>query len=480
MRLALELLIYNLVLLPLLLIAVGWFAWRIIVLHKPIGRLIHRLGFVPAPSRKSGPRIWLHAASAGEMTAARPVLAELRRRFPEAAITLSTHTNTGMEIAQHNCGDADAIFYFTFDLPTTVGLAMLRVRPNLVVIVEKELWPNFLGIAHLFGAKVLAVNGRVSDRMVRRARILPAGVRWLYRLVDAVCVQSEEDRRRLAALGVGDAGESRLKPAAPTLGVTHTGDSTLKPAVPSCQTRVVLAGNTKVDILAARDVAAEDDLRKSLSISDSEVWLVAGSTHPGEEEQIVDAYIEIREMDPSARLLLAPRHLERLPDVSAMLAQRGLQVIRRSEGRHDLSDAVVVLDTMGELRAAYALATVAFVGGTFVPIGGHNLLEPVAVGIPVLFGPHTENCADMADLVLHSGVGFQVTGTTELAEGFLRLARNSELRGSIAARADELMAAQRGASARCAAMAEELLAGQVRSDRSDITDQSNCDPGTGQ
>jgi 3-deoxy-D-manno-octulosonic-acid transferase len=432
LRLVLELLAYNLVLLPLLPIIAGWVAWRTLVLRKPIGRWSHRLGFVPSLPRRSGPRIWLHAVSAGEMTAARPVLAELRRQFPEAAIALSTHTNTGMEMAERNCPEADAIFYFPFDYWTAMTVAMLRVRPDLVVIVEKELWPNFLATARLFGAQVLAVNGRVSDRMVRRARILPAAVRRLYRLVDVICVQSEEDARRLAQLGLA-----------------------------GFPPRVVLAGNTKADTLAARDMATEEALRGALAISESELWLVAGSTHPGEGEQVVDAFVDAREQEPSAHLLLAPRHLERLPDVSAKLAERGIQVVRRSEGRQAPSDAVVVLDTMGELRAAYAVAAVAFVGGTLVPVGGHNLLEPPAAGVPVLFGPHTENCADTADLLLNAGVGFRVADSAGLAAEFLRLARNAQLRRSIAQQAERLVAQQRGASARCVAAAADLLAGGV-------------------
>ncbi len=427
-RLVLELIAYNLILTPLLPLLAGWMVWRMLVLRKPIGRWAHRLGFVPGPRNRKGPRIWVHAVSAGEMGAARPVLVELRRRFPEAAVSLSTHTNTGMEIASRSCPEADTIFYFPFDCPVSIAIALLRVRPELVVIVEKELWPNFLLMARLLGARVLAVNGRVSDRMVRRARLSPTLVRQLYRLVDVICVQSAQDAKRLSGLGIS-----------------------------SGPPPVIVAGNTKADTLAARDTPTEDRLKKELSVGDSELWLVAGSTHPGESEQIVDAFVAIREQAPSVRLLLAPRHLERLPAVSAMLAQRGLQVARRSEGRQAGSDAVVVLDTMGELRAAYTFATAAFVGGTFVPIGGHNLLEPAAVGTPVLFGPHTENCADTAELLLDAGVGFRVEDAAQLVRQFLTLARDGELRTSVARRAERLVEQQRGASARCVDAAAELL-----------------------
>ena len=429
LRLALELLAYNLLLLPFLPVIALWVGWRLLALRKPIGRWSHRLGLVPRPPHTTGPRIWVHAVSAGEMTAAKPVIAELRRRFPRAAIGVSTHTDTGMEVARKSCREADVFFYLPFDLPISMGLAMLRMRPDLLVLVEKELWPNLLAVAHLRGAPVLAVNGRVSDRMLRRARVVPTLVRRLYRLLDVICVQSEEDARRLRLLGLSDPSP-----------------------------RIVVAGNTKADTLAGRDQAAEAQMGEALAVSESDLWLVAGSTHPGEEEQVVDAFLAIQQEVPSARLLIAPRHLERLPNVSAMIAKRGLQVVRRSEGRRPGENAVVVLDTMGELRAAYACAASAFVGGTLVPIGGHNLLEPPAVGVPVLFGPHTENCADTADLLLQAGIGFRVADGLALARAFLSLARDREARWAIARRAERLMAEQHGASSRCVGEAAGMLA----------------------
>ncbi len=433
LRLALELLAYNLLLLPLLPIMAAWLAWRTIVAHKPIGRWSDRLGLVPSLPPARGPRIWVHAVSAGEMTAAAPVVAELRRRFPQSAIAVSTHTDAGMRMARRSCTAADAFLYLPFDLLAPIGLALLRIRPDLVVIVEKELWPNLLAAARLRGAAVIAVNGRVSDRMVRRARVVPSLVRRLYALVDAICVQSREDADRLRGIGL-----SGPHPA------------------------ILLAGNTKVDALADRDLAGELLLADALAASADEKWLVAGSTHPGEEAQVVEAFLAVRAREPSARLLLAPRHLERLPEVFALLAERGLRTVARSEGRPPGSDAVVVLDTMGELRAAYALGSAAFVGGTLVPIGGHNLLEPPAVGVPVMFGPHTENCADTADLLLGAGVGLRVSDAAALAAEFLGIARDPGRRAALAQRAEELVNAQRGASARCVSAAAELLASSAR------------------
>ena len=423
--LALGLLVYNLVLASLFPLMLMWLGWRSLVGRKPIGEWRHRLGLVPRLELGRSPRIWVHAVSAGEMTAAGPVVKELRQAFPAAGLAVSTHTSAGMAVARRSGQDADALFFLPFEWPDCMGLALWRLRPDLVVVVEKELWPNLLGLARLMGAKVLVVNGRVSDRMVRRAQGRPGIARWLYRLPHFICLQSEQDAARLKGLGVAS----------------------------EC---VVVAGNTKVDALAERDREAEARLARELGAAAQEPWLVAGSTHPGEEVVVVEAFRRIRNALPSARLLLAPRHLERVPAACATAAAQGFSVARKSEGKPEGRE-VVVLDTMGELRPAYGLGAAGFVGGTLVPVGGHNLLEPVAAGKAVLFGPHTGNCADVADLVLESGVGFRVCGAEELAEEFVRIATDPELRQQLALRAQALIEAQQGAAERCVAAARALL-----------------------
>jgi 3-deoxy-D-manno-octulosonic-acid transferase len=362
------------------------------------------------------------------MAAAAPVVAALRQSLPGCVIAISTQTAAGMAVARRECAEARALFYLPFDWPQCVGLALWRLKPDLMVVVEKELWPNLLGLARLMGAKVLVVNGRVSDRMMWRMRWAPGPAKWLYRLPHVLCVQSEEDARRLGRLGV-------------------------------TKRRITVAGNTKVDDLAWRDEEAEARLAAQLGVDCGEMWLIAGSTHQGEEQVVVEAFRHIRERIPSARLLLAPRHLERVAEVSALVAEQGLAAVLRSEGAVGPRDAVVVLDTMGELRAAYGLGVAGFVGGTLVPIGGHNLLEPVAARSPVFFGEHTENCVDVADLVLTARVGLRVTGAQDLAEQFVRIAEAPALREKVAQRAGALIEAQRGASPRCAQVARSLLEG---------------------
>jgi 3-deoxy-D-manno-octulosonic-acid transferase len=442
--LVLRLLIFDLLLLAAVPAIVCWMAWRSLVRRKPMGSWRHRLGLVPRLGSGRGPRIWLHAVSAGEVAAARPVLDSLRATFPSARIAVSTVTTAGMAIARQSCQSADVFCYLPFDAPCCMSRALLRLRPDLVVVTEKELWPNFLGLARLFGARVLVVNGRVSDRTIGRAKWLRGFVTWLYQLPDLLCVQSSQDSKRLLGLGV----------------------------TPS---RVLVAGNTKVDSLSERDARLEAELAADLGIFADDTWLVAGSTHTGEDEAIIDAFGTIRERLPHARLLLAPRHLERVPAVSAMVAQRGFQVVRRSElsrqctaasarrtesggeGGERALEAVVILDTIGELRSAYALAAAGFVGGTLVPIGGHNLLEPPAVGRPVIFGPHTSSCSDVAEMVTGEQVGFCVDTAQELAERFVCIVKDSALRSRIGLSAERLMRSQRGAAGRCADAAGALL-----------------------
>ena len=425
-RLALALAGYNLLLVPLLPVLAGWLLWRLAVRRKVLGCWRHRLGLTPRLARGGGPRVWLHAVSAGEMAAVRPVLDALRASLPDGHFAISTVTPAGMAVGRRGCQGADAFFYLPFDLCPSMAAAVCRLRPGLVVVTEKELWPNFLGLARLAGAAVLVVNGRVSDRMMGRASWAGGVVRWLYGLPHHFCVQSRQDASRLTQLGVPPA-------------------------------RVTIAGNTKVDSMSVRDTEAEARLASSLGINGEAQWLVAGSTHPGEEEVVVEAFLRIREAIPGARLLIAPRHLERVAAVSAMLAQRGLSVALRSDAAAGAEEAVVVLDTMGELRAAYGLAAAAFVGGTLVPVGGHNLLEPVAAGRAVLFGPHTENCADVADLVLQAGVGFRVSDAEELVQQFIDLVRDTGHQDRIASYGRALIEQQRGAAQRCAAVARALL-----------------------
>ncbi len=370
------------------------------------------------PTPPGRPAIWIHGASVGELTALAPVVHALRADFPDHRLVVSSMTVGGRTAAATRIRDADVRFLFPLDVPWLVTRALDRVRPRLVLFSETELWPNFLAALAARRIPAIMVSGRVSPSAFARYRrwrwlFAPAleSVRWF-------CVQSLEHARRLVALG------------APASRVIVTGS--LKTAAPLAPPATALS-------LASLGVAAEP-------------VLVAASTHAGEEGAVLDAFLRIRAAEPRARLLLAPRKPDRTEEVAALVASRGLACARRStlgDGAAARWPAatVLLLDTLGELAGLYRGARLAFVGGTLVPVGGHNVLEPAAVGTAVVVGPHVANvAADVARLVaagaaLHAGdADALVTRTAALflddaaatAAGHAAIAAVDECRGPLA------------------------------------------------
>jgi 3-deoxy-D-manno-octulosonic-acid transferase len=373
--------------------------------------------------RPGAERVWVHAVSAGETVAAAPVITELARLGPHADIVLSTTTPAGQKVAPTAAPAARATIYFPIDLLPSVAAALSAVRPQVCIQMETELWPNFLALAHRRGAFTAVVNGRVW-RTARPGRLWRRLMGWTLAQVDLLCMQSEIDAERIIALGAD-------------------------------RRRVLVTGNTKFDQAdASGGEAAGEHLRSELGLGDGEFVLVAGSTHPGEEEVVLDGFRLIAAEHRAARLVIAPRHIERTPAVEALARERGFRVVRRSHGTHCDDTAVVLLDTMGELQAAYGLADVAFVGGSIAPIGGHSLLEPLARDRPTLFGPHMHKQADIARIAQQWGVGTTVRDASELAAEALRHLRTSA--GSpgggddFAAKCRALFEANRGAARRAA------------------------------
>ncbi|MCC7384274.1 MAG: 3-deoxy-D-manno-octulosonic acid transferase [Deltaproteobacteria bacterium] len=348
---------------------------------------LYRQGERPFPaSRGSGPRIWLHGASAGDLTALLPVIVELRARIPDATLIVSTMTSSGHAIAEERIKKhVDALTYVPWDLPGATRRAMAAIDPSLLVLEYAEMWPNLLAAARSRGARIAVVNGRLHERLLRRYR-------FFYRLfgnplpmIDLLLMREEVEAERALDLG------------AP-------------------RGRVHATGNTKFDNVArppAREVV--ERLRAAFSIGDEPIF-VAGSTHEGEERVVIAAYRAMREVAPRLRMILAPRYTERGGRVASLVESEGLRVVRRSEMPADASGAdVLVLDTIGELTAAYQLARLVFVGGSFVERGGQNILEPAGLGRPVLFGPNMMNFRDAVEVLLGRG-GIQVATPARLAE----------------------------------------------------------------
>jgi 3-deoxy-D-manno-octulosonic-acid transferase len=342
------------------------------------------------------PRCWVHAVSVGESAAAVPLVEAIHRRWPELGIVVSTITPTGARIVADRLAGTAAHRYFPLDLPGPVRRALEAARPRFFIAIETELWPNFLRALARRRIPSMIANGRISDRSFRRY----LRVRWLMRRVLAdvsvFAMQSEEDARRIVALG----------------------------APPS---RVVVTGNLKSDLVPEAE-PADAAWRERLGLGATAQLWIAGSTHRGEEAIVLDAFLRARARCPRLSLLVAPRHPERAAEVEDLIRERGLTPARRSrlpDGR--APGAVVILDTVGELAALYGLAEVVFVGGSLVPIGGHNLLEPAMRGKPVLYGPHTSNFREGAERLQRSGGGIVVKDGLELERELSLLLEDHEL-----------------------------------------------------
>jgi 3-deoxy-D-manno-octulosonic-acid transferase len=391
--------------------------------------LAERLGRVPSRLQLPGteePVIWVHAVSVGEVLAVAGLVEELRRRFPRHRIFISTTTDTGQALARKRFGEAN-VFYFPMDFAFAIRPFLRALRPRLVVVAETEFWPNFLRLAHASGARLAVVNARISDRSWPSYRRFRRLLRRLLANVDLFLAQTPEDAARLRDIG-----------ASPE--------------------RVHVSGNLKFDIPAPTPPAIVESLRKSIAASAAGPVLVCGSTVDGEEPLLLKAFENLLVQHPRAVMILAPRHPERFAAVAALLEQMSIGFFRRSEWNGEaLSGGVLLLDTIGELAALYALADVAFVGGSLTPHGGHNIIEPAQHGVATVVGNHTENFRDIVSL-FQSRDAVRIVGPAELPLVLLELLANNAERIALGQRAAETMRSQIGATARTAGELEELLA----------------------
>lgn len=398
-----------------------WIPW-VLLSRKRRANLPDRIGLrgVPRQAAVDGPpAVWVHAVSVGETLAAVPLLRVLRRRLPDARLLVSSVTLTGRETAVKSLSDvADEGFFFPFDLPGLCGRFLDRVRPDVVVIVETEIWPNFIAACAHRGIPVVIVNGRLS----RRSFSGYMRFRWFFapilRTLRTISAQTADDAERFTALG------------APREIVT-------------------VGGNLKFDVSPPETGASPLSALLLKEKSAGAAWIVAGSTHDGEEAQLLRAFLSAREGNPSIRLLLAPRHPERFDAVEALVHREGVSMVRRTgipEGAGNLPETVLLLDTVGELSGAYAAADLAFVGGSLVPKGGHNILEPAWHGVPTIVGPHMENFREIADAFLAGDALIRVAGEGELADRLRRFAADPHLFRGTGLRSKELLETFRGAS----------------------------------
>ena len=385
---------------------------------------VHRPGTL---TEGGWPRVWLHGASAGDLQALAPMIGRFRERFPEVRILLSTITDTGRAMAEQRLREqVDGLVYAPWDLAGSTRRAVRALRPDLLVLEYAEIWPNLIKAARASGARVVLTNGRFSPDRLRGYRTLFALFGNPLAELDLLLMREDEEAERALALG------------APL-------------------DRVWVTGNTKFDGLAVPAPSPEDEaLRTALGIPPEALVLMAGSTHEGEEEQLLSVWERLRESHPGLRLVLAPRYVDRAARVQAMAQARGFEAGRRTGG--PAGAPVMVLDTIGELARGYRLATVVFVGGSFTARGGQNILEPAAQGRPVLFGPRMENFRDSVQVLLGRG-GIQVADAEQLYRVLSELLGRPDVLANLGVLAAQSVRQVSGASQRNVDLVARLLFG---------------------
>lgn len=436
--------LYSALLLITLVLSAPWWLWQMLQHGKYRAGWSERLGSVPKRLRthEAEPTIWIHAVSVGEVLAITQLVTELQAQLRDYRIVVSTTTDTGQKLARQRFGEEN-VFRAPLDLPWAVQSFLDALRPRMLVLAESEFWPNLLHSAHEGGAVVAVVNARVSDRSLPRY----LRFRWLFTRVlanvDLLLTQSEEDERRLVAIG----------------------------AHPE---RVHVGGNLKFEVRPPARGEIHGRLAEAIQRDSIGPVIVAGSTLEGEEAMVVDAFRAVRERYTQSMMILAPRHPERFDSVATLLGSSGLAYVRRSQlldiplvSPAGMSDApegsslvggVLLLDSIGELANVYELADLAFIGGSLVPKGGHNVLEPAYFGVPILVGPHTENFRDIVDIFRRADALRVVTPGT-LVNVMLGLLGNVEERERLGRNAQDVMHAQQGATRRTAEALLGLLPG---------------------
>ncbi|HHC72300.1 MAG TPA: 3-deoxy-D-manno-octulosonic acid transferase [Thiotrichales bacterium] len=383
-----------------------------------------RFGFYGAPPPAGG--IWLHAVSVGEVQAAVPLLRELLQRHPDHSVLVTTTTPTGSTRVRDLFGGKVHHVYLPYDLPDAVGRFLDWARPSLGLVMETELWPNLFRACARRGIPLLIANARLSPRSFRGYRRLRRLVRATLADVTRIAAQSETDAARFRALG----------------------------ADPE---RVVVTGSIKFDLRLPASLREQAEVLRRALGSHRAVW-IAASTHEGEEEAILAALDEVRDL-ASALLILVPRHPDRFDRVAALCQRRGLPVARRSrDGEVTAETRVYLGDTLGELPLLYAAADVAFVGGSLVPVGGHNVLEPAALGVPVLFGPYHFNFPEIAPMLIEAGGAVEVADARHLVAQVADLLRDPNRAHQMGEAGLALVEANRGALGRLLEQIEEVMA----------------------
>ena len=421
-------LVYSALLAFALLLSLPWWLYQMLRHGKYRKGFLQRFGEVPSHlSKLQAPCIWVHAVSVGEVLAVSGLVEQLGLRHPAYRIVVSTTTDTGQKLARSRFGD-QSVFYFPMDFGFALRPYFEALRPELIVIAETEFWPNFLREAKRSGAHIAIVNARISDRSLRGYQRLHWWLPSVLRQIDLFLAQTDEDKKRLVGIGAPEQ-------------------------------RVEVTGNLKFDLKPTDPPPVLANLSDSFQATGAGPVLVCGSTVDDEEERmLLQAFQSILASYPHAVMILAPRHPERFAEVAALLESLGIRFLRRSLwGGEPLTGSVLLVDTIGELSAIYGLADIAFVGGSLVPKGGHNIIEPARHGVAIVVGNHTENFRDIIHL-FQSRDAVRIVGPAELPLVFMELISNDEERKALGQRASETLRSQSGACEKTVAALEKLLA----------------------
>ncbi len=430
-------LLYNTLLACLLILSVPYLFFKSLFQKKFRSQLIQRMGFFQELAFKRP--IWVHAASVGEVFCTAPLLKRIKREFPHCEIVLTTMTSTGNEAAKTHLPEADRVLFLPIDHPFTLRRVIKKIHPRLLLIAETELWPNLLRSCGRKGIPIILFNGRISEKSFRGYLFFKFLFKECLKYVALFLMQTMEDQTRIIEIG----------------------------AEPD-KTRVV--GNLKFDqTLPAFNQEAMANLAKSIGLQGKEAILIAGSTHPGEEEILLSLFKELRKIHSHLILILAPRHLVRLEEVERNLEKESISWVRRTSLAVDQDHQkqkeppeVILLDTMGELMSLYSLGTLVFVGGSLVPIGGHNPLEPLFFKKCVFFGPYMFHFSEISRRLVEEGGAIQANGIEDLATHIKRLLKDDRTRRNIGERGYQFLQKHQGATERMFEKIRPYLTDSVR------------------
>lgn len=370
-----------------------------------------RFGYI---DRSPTDSIWLHAVSVGETLAAIPLIKEIKQRYPKYNIIVTTTTPTGSALVLKHLKDSVMHTYLPYDLPSSINRFLRRSRARFCIILETELWPNMIRSCVAQRIPLMLANARLSERSMRRYRIIGRIMASMLRSLNMVAAQGILDGERMLKLGLD----------------------------PTC---LMIAGNIKFDIDIPKDAALRGKQTRSAWDTTDRPTLIAASTHETEEDILLEAFAIIRNDLPDSLLLIAPRHPDRFEKIKRLCIDKGYNIVQRSRQQKPTADTdIVLVDTIGDVRTLYSACDIAFVGGSLVPIGGHNLIEPAILGLPILTGPHLHNFTDTSRLLQDAGAAQVVTDAKSLARAVVALFAATDLREEIGKKAQQVIMANRG------------------------------------